>query len=194
MTETYVTGWESTQVAAINNVVEELWNETFPQDKVAADIAHALWVADLPDVQWDHEDDLCDCIYQRIGMWKNPYLATQHEIRLCCIWEKLYQLDPSAVRTIPGYWNDDVQEWQTEPRPWDGETDMPMSLWVRQIARQEGITVQEARSRCALNLSGRPRGIPREQPVEEPSIDPMEAILEVVYQLQSRVDVLEAGS
>src|SRR3990167_8554792 len=123
-------------------------------------VIEALAIGSLPDVQWKVNDDLCDCIYQRIGMWTNPYLAVTHEIRLCCAWAKLAEMCPEAVRTIPAfldYGNND--EWVTEPMEWNGEEDMPAALWHRQLARKRGISVQEAR---ALNLPA-PKGKPRSQ-------------------------------
>ena len=159
--------------------------------KVASDIAHALWLTELPEAPWDLEDDLCDCEYPRVAMWKNVYLATQHEFRLCCIWSKLYEVMPDVVRTIPGYWNRDTKTWLTEPWDWDGETDMPLFLWHRQVARREGISLPEARKLCTSGILERPRGMKREAPEVEEVIDPIEALLEVVYELQTRLDVLE---
>ena len=62
-----------------------------------------------------------------------------------------------TVRTIPAFWDYNRDEWVTEPMEWNGETDMPPALWHRQLARQRGITVAEAR---ALNLLA-PKGKPR---------------------------------
>ena len=117
-------------------------------------VIEALAIGSLPDVQWKHGDDLCDCIYQRIGMWTNPYLAVTHEIRLCCAWAKLYEMFPETVRTIPAFWDYNNDVWVTEPAEWNGETDMPLALWHRQVARMRGITVAEAR---AMNLPA-PKG------------------------------------
>lgn len=117
--------------------------------KLSPAVLEAIAIGSLPDVQWKHDDDLCDCTFQRIGMWKNPYLATTHEIRLCCVWEELAKSFPDFVRTIPGYFNENTQQWETEVREWDGEDQMPASLWHRQLARLRDITVSEARS---LNL------------------------------------------
>jgi hypothetical protein len=92
-------------------------------------------VAGFPDLEWKHGDDLCDCVYQRIGMWKNVYLAQTHEIRLCCLFNDLAKLFPEHFRTFNGYLDDNSGEYITEPQPWNGEDDMPKALWHRQLAR-----------------------------------------------------------
>lgn len=120
-------------------------------------LMEALSIANLPDVQWKHEDDLCDCTFQRIGMWKNPYLAETLEIRLCCVWAELGKMFPQFVRTIPGYWNENTEEWMTEPWEWNGETPMPAALWHRQIARKNNITVSEAREIAGPPPQGKAR-------------------------------------
>lgn len=109
-------------------------------------IAQALSIADLPDVLWHQGDDLCDCEFQRIGWWTNPYTATTHEIRLCCVWAELGKQYPEFVRTIPAFWDYAHDEWVTEPQEWNGEGVMPLHLWHRQLARKYGIPVAEARS------------------------------------------------
>ena len=45
-------------------------------------IAEALAIASIPEIQWKHGDDLCDCTFQRIGFWTNPYLAKTLQVRL----------------------------------------------------------------------------------------------------------------
>lgn len=124
-------------------------------------LLEALSIAELPEVQWKHGDDLCDCVFQRIGMWKNPYLATTQEIRLCCVWAELGKMFPDFVRTIPGYFNENTQRWDTNPWDWNGETEMPKALWHRQLARKLGCTVAEAR---AMSLEP-PAGQPKLEPV-----------------------------
>ena len=86
------------------------------------------------EVSWDHEDDLCDCTFQRIGMWKNPYIGEMLEVRMCCIWKELYKQFPEFVRVT-----------KHEPAIWDGESDMPKSIWHRQLANHLGISIEEAR-------------------------------------------------
>ena len=121
-------------------------------------IVEALSISELPDVQWKAQDDLCDCTYQRIGMWTNPYLAETLEVRMCCIWAELYKQYPQFVRTIPAFWDYNREEWVTEPQAWNGETDMPASMWHRQLARATGMTVAEARELPTAP----PKGIKRE--------------------------------
>lgn len=121
---------------------------------VSPAILEALAISELPDVQWLHGDDLCDCTFQRIGMWKNRYTATQQEIRLCCIWARLGEMFPEYVRTIPAYFDENKQAWDTTVHEWDGEDDMPKALWHRHLARKLDISIGEARS---LNLAP-PRG------------------------------------
>ena len=153
-------------------------------------LIEALAIAGLPDVQWQHDDDLCDCVFQRIGMWKNPYLATQHEIRLCCVWAELGKQYPDFVRTIPGYFNENTKEWETEPYAWNGEADMPKAIWYRSLARQQGRTVGDIRAEYAEKDELRPRGVPR--PVQEDNgFDATEALFAMLAHLAERVVALE---
>jgi hypothetical protein len=156
------------------------------------DIIHALSLGDLPDVLWKHGDDLCDCTYQRICMWTNPYLATTHEIRLCCVWAKLGEQYPDLVRDIPAYWDVNAEEWQTEAAEWDGETDMPAYLWYRHLARKEGLTVGGARAKYASRLHEKPVGQPR--PVVEPeeTVDIVAVMWEALTSLAAEVAELKA--
>ena len=105
----------------------------------------------LPEVRWEHGDDLCDCTFQRIGYWANPYIGRTLEFRLCCSWAKLIELHPELqefAREIPAFDNYNIGQWETKPAPWDSEDeDMPYALWHRQLAVQQGITVAEARER-----------------------------------------------
>ena len=158
--------------------------------QATADVLDAISTGMFPESFWDNQDDACDCVYQRIGMWTNPYLAETLEVRMCCIWAELYKLFPQFVRVTPAFLDGNAEEWVTEPMDWNGESDMPASIWYRQIARRQGISVSEARSKYA-HLE-RPKGIPRPVVEEEPVIDPISALLEVVYRLQQRVDELEA--
>ena len=118
--------------------------------EISPAIIEALSVGLLPDVQWKAHDDLCDCVYQRIGMWTNPYLAETLEVRMCCIWAKFYEQYPEFSRTVPAFWDYNADEWVTEPMDWNGEEDMPAALWHRQLARRRGISVTAARH---LNLA-----------------------------------------
>lgn len=122
-------------------------------------VIEALSVGMLPDVQWKMQDDLCDCTYQRIGMWTNPYLAETLEVRMCCIWAKLYEQYPEFVRQVPAFWDYNREEWVTEPAEWNGEEDMPQAIFNRQVARQTGKTLAEVR---AMNIAA-PKGKPLTQ-------------------------------
>ena len=113
------------------------------ETRLSPGIVEALSIGQLPDVQWKMHDDLCDCVYQRIGLWTNPYLAETLEVRMCCIWAKLYEQFPDQVRTVPAFWNYNTEEWVTEPMEWNGEDAMPRSVWYRHLARVQGRTVAE---------------------------------------------------
>lgn len=101
-------------------------------------------VSNLPDVYWIAGDDFCDCTFQRIGDWTNPYLGRTLRVRLCCIWAELYKMFPQFVQEIPAYYDQNRHQWWTEPIPWDSEEmDMPVSLWHRQLAQQTGRPLDE---------------------------------------------------
>lgn len=124
-------------------------------------VIEAISIGNLPDLQWKHDDDLCDCTYQRIGFWTNPYLAETQEIRLCCVWAKLGEMFPDFVRKVPAYWNENEQQWETEPWRWDGEEAMPKAIWYRHLARKLGVTVAEARAEYGEKDELRPKGCQR---------------------------------
>jgi hypothetical protein len=126
-------------------------------DFLSPAVVEALAISGLPEKQWRVHDDLCDCVYQRIGMWTNPYLAETLEVRQCCIWAELYKMFPHLVRTIPAFWDYNADEWVTEPAEWNGEDDMPQSMWHRQLARKLNISVPEARELNAKAPKGKPR-------------------------------------
>ena len=160
-------------------------------DTAIADVVAAMGV--LPEVFWDVNDDACNCTFQRIGMWTNPYLAETLEVRMCCIWAELYKLFPQHVRVTAAFNNYNTGEWETEPWEWDGESDMPESIWYRHLARKHGIPVAEARERYA-HLSP-PKGTPR--PVAEapqgPTMDEyvltaMDVLAEEVARLRAIVE------
>lgn len=113
----------------------------------------------LPETVWGTWDDECDCTYIRIGFFTNPYLAETLEIRLCCIWKQFGDLFPGAVRTTAAYFDGNAGEWVTEPREWDGEFDMPRSVWYRQLARRTGRQLADIRATYARQEP--PKGRPR---------------------------------
>ena len=127
-------------------------------------VLDALQAGAFPDIVWNHEDDKCDCVYQRIGFWTNPYLAETLEVRMCCIWADLYKSYPDFVRTIPAYWNQNAKAWEAEAQPWNGEADMPKSIWYRQLARQQGRSVADIRAEYQDRDDERPRGKQKSQP------------------------------
>lgn len=99
---------------------------------------------------WNVNDDLCDCANQRVFGIFNPYHGVREEIRLCCVFAELRQMWPQHFRTT-----------QHDPIPWNGETDMPRSIWHRQLATLLGVSVTDARK---VGIEP-PRGTPA--PVEE---------------------------
>lgn len=115
----------------------------------------------FPEEFWDVQDDKCDCTYQRIGMWTNPYLAETLEVRMCCIWAELYKLFPDKVRVTPAFLDYNRNEWSPELREWDGEGDMPESMWFRQLAKKHGKTVSEIRQEYKERMDEKPKGVKR---------------------------------
>ena len=140
----------------------------------------------LPEAAWLHGDDACDCTFQRIGLWKNPYIGETLEVRMCCIWAELYKLFPQFVRVTPAYLTGD-DEWDTSVREWDGEHDMPRDIWYRQRARIEGLMLTEVREKYATQSP--PAGTPREAP--EPGVDPLDALFAMLTHLAERIVALE---
>ena len=132
---------------------------------VSPAVLQALSIGNLPDTEWEVHDDLCDCTYQRIGMWKNIYLAETLEVRMCCIWEDLYKQYPQFVRTIPGYFDPNTKQWLTEPRAWDGEQEMPKAIWYRHLARKLNRPLAEIRAEYAGRDELRPKGQKRAEPI-----------------------------
>lgn len=115
----------------------------------------------LPDATWSNQDDLCDCIYQRTGSWTNPYIGVTEEIRLCCVWAELRAMWPQHFRTTNAYRNGNTGEWETGAAKWDGNFDMPLAIWHRQLATKFNCTIEEAR---AMNLPA-PQAVERKPEV-----------------------------
>ena len=143
----------------------------------------------LPEVFFDVGDDACDCTFQRIGLWTNPYIGETLEVRMCCIWAELYKLFPQHVRVTPAYLDSNTNEWSEGPANWDGETDMPAYLWYRQLSRKEGLTLPEIRTKYADQTP--PVGTPRPV-VEDGDTTFTDALLEMVFDLAERLGRLEA--
>ena len=103
-------------------------------------------VSGNPDIEWTHGDDLCDCTFQRIGWWTNPYMAETLLVRVCCIWEDIYRQYPQFVQRVSGYNDPNTGEYVSEPQDWDSaEGDMPKHLWHRYLAKKTGKSLEEVR-------------------------------------------------
>lgn len=155
------------------------------EDRVAADVATALGV--LPEDFWEIHDDKCDCTYQRIQMWTNPYLAETLEVRVCCIWKELYKLFPQYVRNVPAfkdYNNGDA--WVPDSWDWNGEEDMPQAIWYRQLAHRTGKSVAEIREEYRDRDDERPRGVRRPVAEVEEQPDPIEVLWEALTDLATQ--------
>lgn len=97
---------------------------------------------------WSNQDDLCDCTYQRAGYWNNPYIGETYEVRICCLYAEFEKMWPQYFKRT-----------QIEAAHWNGEDDMPASIWYRQIAKGAGVPVSLAR-KIADGLTP-PKGTPR---------------------------------
>ena len=97
---------------------------------------------------WSVQDDLCDCTYQRIGYWYNPYIGETLETRLCCVWAEFEKVWPQFFRRV-----------QHEPAAWNGEDDMPRAVWNRQLAAKFGRPLADIREDYANTepTKGQPR-------------------------------------
>ena len=129
---------------------------------------HKLHPTTMPEFIWTHGDDLCDCTFQRIGEWTNPYLARTRRVRVCCLEDRMLEDNEDLVQDIPGFFNDDTGLFETEPWVWNGEDDMPEHLFMRQTAIIQGLSLDETR----VKFEGvePPKGIPRLKVVEERKI------------------------
>lgn len=105
----------------------------------------ALLAASIPGIEWVHGDDLCDCTFQRIGEWSNPYIAQTLRVRFCCIWEELFKQYPQFVQRIPAYFDGNTERFVSEPWEWNGNYDMPRALWHRHLASKTGKALAEIR-------------------------------------------------
>lgn len=108
-----------------------------------------LLTGHIPEIRWKQDDDLCDCTFQRIGWWTNPYLARTMEVRLCCIWKILAEQNPeiaALVREIPAFDDYNRDCWVSEPAAWDSKDhDMPRALWHRQLSIQQDKPLEQVR-------------------------------------------------
>lgn len=126
--------------------------------KPAVDWGLITQALQIPAERWILGDNLCDCVFQRIGEWANPYIGRTLRIRLCCIWAELAKMFPQFVQDIPAYYDENRDEWITEPQPWNSEDmDMPIYLWHRQEAQRTGKDIAVVRA----ELRGRERERPK---------------------------------
>ena len=146
-------------------------------------VLEALATGSLSEVTWNGLDDGCDCSFQRVGFFTNPYLAETLEVRFCCFWAEWHKEHPEWVRTTPAFREYNRNEWVTEPADWNGEADMPSALWYRQLARQQDRPIAEIRAEYQHRDSERPKG--RGQPV--PFIILLDSVTEVEIDLASIV-------
>ena len=103
---------------------------------------------EIPEIRWVHGDDLCDCTFQRLGEWTNPYLAKTMRVRMCCMWVELEKMFPHLVQHIPAFYNENTDLFETDFIEWnspDGE--MPRALWHRQLSVAMGLPLDEIRNR-----------------------------------------------
>lgn len=135
-------------------------NATDTRQVLSPAIIEALAISGLPEVTWRDHDDLCDCEFQRVCQWTNPYIGSTHEERLCCIWKQLHEMFPDCSRDIPAWFDINRQEWNTKPMTWNGETEMPKAVWYRHLARKHGRPLAEIRAEYADKDELRPKGYP----------------------------------
>ena len=125
-------------------------------------LVSTMWAAEELPLQWLQGDDKCDCTFQRIGEWGNPYIGKSLQIRLCCIWAELAKMFPEFVQEAPVYWDRNHLQPTVGPQDWDSEdADMPLSIWYRQLATQQGRPLAEIRDEYQSRQQLRPRKVPR---------------------------------
>jgi hypothetical protein len=123
--------------------------------------AMALAALEPPEVRWMHGDDLCDCTFQRIGEWANPYIGKTETIRFCCVWQKFKEQWPDLFMEQNGYWDDNEKKYQPVSE-WNAEIDMPRDIWYRQLEAITGKPLPQIREEYASQDP--PKGITRPQP------------------------------
>ena len=131
------------------------------------DILALLETSEIPEIEWEHGDDLCDCTFQRIGTWTNPYIGRSLKVRLCCIWAEIYKQYPQFVQEIPAYYDLSKKTYESKPRDWDAEdSDMPKALWHRHVA----VLTRTPLTRVRELLDGQepPKAIGKKQDMTQP--------------------------
>lgn len=155
---------------------------------------HNILGGEIPEIRWIHGDDLCDCTFQRIGEWTNPYIARTMRVRLCCIWSELYKQYPEHVQEIGAYYDENEDRFETEPMEWNGESDMPPALWHRQLAVMRREPIEKIRHK--FEGLEPPKGVKRPKPEPELSDQPVSIYeiagrqAETIAQLQEHVSAL----
>lgn len=127
-----------------------------------------LLTQSIPEIQWDNQDDLCDCTFQRVGWWTNPYIGKTMEFRLCCAWKVLIEKNPELqpfFREIPAFDNYNTGQYESDSWDWNGEFDMPRAIWYRQLATQENRPLSEIRKDYA-HLEA-PKAVNQSNPLAE---------------------------
>lgn len=119
-------------------------------------LTHAV---EAPAKHWILGDDLCDCLFQRIWDTNNPHIGRTLRVRECCLWKTLYEQYPEYVQVLP-YYDPNRHIYVSEPEPWNSdEMDMPVYLWHRQLAIEQGKTVAQIREDYAGREHERPRKV-----------------------------------
>lgn len=140
------------------------------KDSSAVQAATAIIAAGaVPDIHWIHGDDQCDCTFQQIGEWANPYIAQTLRVRICCFWALWFKEHPELVQEIPAYYDANRHTYATEPIEWDSdEMDMPYPLWYRALARKLGQPLDWVREHYKDRKDERPKKI-KERKVSMPT-------------------------
>lgn len=120
----------------------------------------------LPEQIWEIHDDECDCTFQRIGFWTNPYMGETMRVRLCCVWAEMEKTWPEFFQHTHAAWDYNKDEWSVATQTWDGETQMERAVWYRQLANEQGLPLDVIREKYRLEEP--PAG--RQQPKEEPQV------------------------
>lgn len=118
----------------------------------------------IPEEYWEVHDDLCDCTFQRIGFWTNPYMGETMRIRLCCVWKEMEKQWPQFFQHTHAFWDYNKEEWVPGAAEWNGEDQMERAVWYRQRANIERLPLEAIRDK--YRLAEPPAGTPR--PKEEP--------------------------
>ncbi len=115
--------------------------------------------ASMRGMRWILGDDKCDCLFQRIGEWSNPFLGRTMRVRLCCLWAKIYEQYPEFVQQLP-YHEPNKGTYTSEVLDWDSEqADMPLYLWYRQLSIKERKPLKQIREEHKGREHERPKKV-----------------------------------